>query len=53
MIFAKSEEEFNSLWNDMKTQLPGLGFEECIANDEKNIAEYAEAYKTAIEDSGK
>jgi putative aldouronate transport system substrate-binding protein len=38
MIYASDEKEFNSIWEEMKTQVKGLGFDDVFAYD-TNIAE--------------
>lgn len=33
MVYAKSDEEFESIWKDMKTQLPDFGFDKVMEYD--------------------
>lgn len=43
MVFASDEAEFEQIWKDMKAELVGLGYEDCLEVDYAN----AELYKAA------
>ena len=47
MVFADSEEEFNSLLKEMQDIANGLGFEEVYKVDEANCAARYELFKEA------
>lgn len=53
MIFAKDEAEFNEIWDRMKTQLKGFGYEEVLAIDAKDVERLHEERMKVIQDSGK
>ncbi len=43
MIYASSDEEFQSMWSDMKTQLDGLGWAELVAFDKAKFQKVVDA----------
>jgi len=47
MIFASSEDEFNQMWSDMKTQLEGLGWKDLVAFDTAKFQLVVDARKAA------
>lgn len=49
MVFAESEDEFNQLWNEMKEQLPGLGYDEIIKADTAKVEDIREARAETLE----
>lgn len=51
MVFAKDQAAFDSLWQDMKTQIQGLGWEEILKVDMQNAKDYNAACLKTIEDS--
>lgn len=48
MVFAKNETEFNKLWNDMKTQLKGLGWDELVTTDKGRVKVLADLRAQAV-----
>ncbi len=48
MIFAKNEDEFNTLWTDMKEQLGGLGYDDVVAADIQKVEGLREARAEAV-----
>lgn len=48
MIFAGSEDEFNSMWSDMKTQLGGLGWSDLVAFDKAKYQKVVDARAEAV-----
>lgn len=48
MIFAKDENEFNSIWQDMKEQVQGFGFDSLYAMDQKYAQELYTAQQAAV-----
>ena len=48
MIFASNQEEFDSLWANMKGQLDGLGYQDVLAADLAKIAGMNAAIKEAV-----
>ncbi len=48
MIFAESDDEFNSLWADMKDQLEGLGYADVLAADLEKLEGLRKARAEAI-----
>lgn len=53
MIFAKDEAEFNRIWEDLKTQLKGFGYDDVIAWDTKVADEMNAARRKTQEEAGK
>lgn len=51
MVFAKDENKFNSIWENMKSQLEGLGYDEVLAKDAADIEVLRQARAKAIEDA--
>ena len=51
LIFAKNDAEFNSIWENMKSQLDGFGYEEVLAFDLKNVEALRAARAKALADS--
>ena len=37
MVFAKDEAEFNAMWQDLKTQLNGFGYQDLVKFDIEKI----------------
>lgn len=48
MIFAKDENEFNRLWQDMKTQVQGFGYDSLYTTDQKYTQDRYAAAQAAI-----
>ncbi|WP_070042971.1 extracellular solute-binding protein [Robinsoniella peoriensis] len=48
MVFASSEEEFNSIWEKLKADLPGYGYEEVLEVDYANAQLLKEAREAAL-----
>ncbi len=48
MVFAENEDEFNSLWADMKAQLDGLGYADVIAADQTKVEGLRKARAIAV-----
>lgn len=48
MIFAQDEAEFDSMWNDMKTQLDGLGWADLVAFDKAKFQKVVDARAEAL-----
>ena len=40
MVFAGSEDEFEAMWQEMKTQMDGLGYQDLVAYDKDVWADY-------------
>ncbi len=53
MVFAKDEAEFNQLWNDMKTQLTGFGYDDIITADRAVVEEIRASRAEAVEAAAK
>ncbi len=51
MVFAADEEEFNSIWQDMKSKCDGLGFEDVYEFDLQNAMAEGEIKKEILESS--
>ncbi len=51
MVFASDEEEFNSLWKEMKSKCDGLGFEDVYEFDLQNAMAEGEIKKEILESS--
>lgn len=51
MIYAKDEAEFNALWEQMKEDLRGFGYEEVLSVDYKTIEGFKNARAKAIADA--
>lgn len=51
LIFAKDEAEFNSIWENMNSQLVGFGYEDLLAFDVTNVESLREARTKAIADA--
>lgn len=51
MVFAKDEAEFNTLWETMKTQLKGFGYEDVIAADKAIVEQIKNSRQEAINNS--
>lgn len=49
MIFAGSEAEFESMWDDMKTQLDGLGWADLVAFDKAKFQKVVDARAAALQ----
>lgn len=49
MIFAKDQAEFDKIWNTMKEDLIGLGFEEVLEVDKQNVEGYKNARKNTLD----
>ncbi len=49
MIFASSEAEFESMWDDMKTQLDGLGWAELVEFDKAKFQKVVDARAAALQ----
>lgn len=49
MIFASSEDEFNSLYNEMKETVTGLGYADVLAIDMQNAKDEAQSRVDAVE----
>jgi putative aldouronate transport system substrate-binding protein len=49
MIFASSEDEFKSMWADLKTQLNGLGWADLVAFDKAKFQKVVDARAAAVE----
>jgi multiple sugar transport system substrate-binding protein/putative aldouronate transport system substrate-binding protein len=47
MVFATSEDEFKSMWADMKTQLDGLGWADLVASDKATYQKVLDARAAA------
>lgn len=47
MVFASSEDEFKSMWADMKTQLDGLGWADLVASDKATYQKILDARAAA------
>lgn len=47
MIFAGSEDEFKSMWDDLKTQLDGLGWADLVAFDKAKFQKVVDARAAA------
>jgi multiple sugar transport system substrate-binding protein/putative aldouronate transport system substrate-binding protein len=48
MIFAKDEDEFNSLWDTLKKTLDGDGYQDVLAVDKANADDYVAAIKAVV-----
>jgi len=48
MIFAENEASFNSIWDNMKTQIYGTGWEEIVEVDLANANAWAEACREVL-----
>lgn len=48
MIFAKDEDKFNSIWQDMKTQVRGFGYDSLLKIDQKNAQDAYAAQQATI-----
>ena len=48
MVFASNDAEFQQLWDNMKTELDGLGFADVVAADQEKVAEIKEARAEAV-----
>lgn len=51
MVFANDEEQFNSLWQEMKSKCDGLGFEDVYEFDLQNAMAEGEIKKEILESS--
>lgn len=51
MVFANDEEQFNSLWQEMKSKCEGLGFEDVYEFDLQNAMAEGEIKKEILESS--
>lgn len=51
MIFAENEEQFNQLWQDMKTELSGFGYDEVTEVDLENVELLRAARAQALKDA--
>mgnify|MGYP006932632151 FL=1 len=51
MVFARDKEEFDAVWQDMKTKLDGLGYNDVIAVDKANVEGFYQARKAVIEEN--
>ena len=47
MIYAGSEDEFKSMWTDMKSQLDGLGWADLVAFDKAKFQKVVDARAAA------
>ncbi|WP_099203846.1 sugar ABC transporter substrate-binding protein [Scatolibacter rhodanostii] len=48
MIFASSEEEFKQMWDEMKTQLDGLGWKQLVEFDKTSYQKVVDARAEAV-----
>lgn len=48
MVYASSEDEFKSLWEDMKTQLEGLGWAQLVEFDKAKYQKVVDARAAAL-----
>ncbi len=48
MIFAKNEAEFKSMWDEMKTQLGGLGWADLVKFDKEKFQKVVDARAAAV-----
>lgn len=48
MVFAESEEEFSQIWESMKENLTGMGFDDVVEADMQNIEKIKAARQAAI-----
>ena len=48
MIYAESDEEFQSIWDDMKAQLDDFGYQELCEYDMQIVNDMIEARKKVL-----
>jgi len=51
MIFAKDQAEFDAIWETLKTDLVGLGYNEVLEVDKQNVEGYKAARKVTLDNA--
>jgi putative aldouronate transport system substrate-binding protein len=52
MIFAKNQSQFDSIWNDMKKQLDGFGYQDVLKTEQTYVEGYRAAIAQTLKDTG-
>ena len=48
MIYAESEEEFQKIWDDMKTQIVDFGYDELVEWDTQVTQDWCDSIKAVL-----